>query len=336
MKHLPADMSVWQGRVDPEDGERGLRLHQTVTSYTPSCEQGGVVIYGFACDEGVARNKGRQGAALAPDTIRQALANLAWHNAPALYDGGNIVCDDTDLILAQQGLSQHIHQTLLQHNVLVLGGGHETAWASFQGLSSYVSRHTSPTHAPTIGIINFDAHFDLRTPQGISEAGSSGTPFAQIAQLCQQKGWPFHYACLGVSRTSNTQALFDKAAQLGCWVEEDTDMQVAALPALKAKLSEFIQGCDYLYLTLDMDVFPASAAPGVSAPATIGVPVQVIEPLIQSIFSEADRQRVRVPVCDITEVNPHYDRDQQTSRLAARMAWTMLHAASHHIHQQGE
>ncbi|SIN86881.1 formimidoylglutamase [Salinivibrio sp. ES.052] len=336
MKHLPADMTRWQGRVDPEDGDRGLRLHQAVTAYTPSCEQGGVVIYGFACDEGVARNKGRQGAALAPDAIRQALANLAWHQCPPLFDGGTIACDDGDLVLAQQSLSAQIANTLPQHNVLTLGGGHETAWASFQGLSSYVSRHVPSQQAPKIGIINFDAHFDLRTPQGLSEAGSSGTPFAQIAQYCEQKGWPFHYACLGVSRTSNTQALFDKADQLNCWVEEDTQMDADAVPALKTKLTQFIQGCDYLYLTLDMDVFPASAAPGVSAPAAFGVPVHVIEPLIRHVFIDAQQQQIPVPICDITEVNPHYDRDQQTSRLAARMAWAMLHASSPQIHDQGE
>lgn len=333
MKHLPADMTVWQGRIDPEDGERGLRLHQTISVYDNSVEQPpGVVIYGFACDEGVARNQGRLGAALAPETLRQALANLAWHNSHPLYDGGTVVCDDADLVLAQQGLSQQIHRSLPQHRVLTLGGGHETAWASFQGLSRHLthSRVNDPAQPPKIGIINFDAHFDLRTPQGRSHAGSSGTPFAQIAQYCDKKGWPFHYACLGVSRTSNTQALFDKAEQRHCWVEEDINMQVDALPALKARLTQFIQGCDYLYLTVDMDVFPASVAPGVSAPAAYGVPVAVIEPLIRHLFTVAQKQHIPVPICDITEVNPHYDRDQQTSRLAARMAWTMIHTACPH------
>ncbi len=339
MKHLPVDMAVWQGRIDPEDGDRGLRLHQTINAYDPNAaQQPGIVIYGFACDEGVARNQGRLGAALAPDTLRQALANLAWHNSQPLYDGGTVMCDDADLVLTQQRLSQQIHHALSQHRVLTLGGGHETAWASFQGLSSYLARHgtSAPNQQPKIGIINFDAHFDLRTPQGRSHAGSSGTPFAQIAQYCDKKGWPFHYACLGVSRTSNTQALFDKAEQLHCWVEEDTQMDADAVPALKTKLTQFVQDCDYLYLTLDMDVFPASVAPGVSAPAAYGVPVAVIEPLIRHLFTVAQQHQIPVPICDITEVNPNYDRDQQTSRLAARMAWTMLHASSPQIHDQGE
>ncbi|WP_338057028.1 arginase family protein [Salinivibrio socompensis] len=133
MKHLPVDMAVWQGRIDPEDGDRGLRLHQTINAYDPNAaQQPGIVIYGFACDEGVARNQGRLGAALAPDTLRQALANLAWYNSQPLYDGGTVMCDDADLVLTQQRLSQQIHHALSQHRVLTLGGGHETAWASFQ------------------------------------------------------------------------------------------------------------------------------------------------------------------------------------------------------------
>ena len=65
---------------------------------------------------------------------------------------------------------------------------------------------------PRIGILNFDAHFDLRH----AERASSGTPFRQIAELCQASDWPFAYCCLGISRLSNTAALFDQAQRLVC------------------------------------------------------------------------------------------------------------------------
>ena len=59
-----ADMSVWQGRQDPEDGELALRWHNKVQPWQADSEPG-VVLLGFACDEGVRRNKGRVGAAAA-------------------------------------------------------------------------------------------------------------------------------------------------------------------------------------------------------------------------------------------------------------------------------
>nr|WP_255310555.1 MULTISPECIES: aromatic amino acid lyase [unclassified Aliivibrio] len=54
------DMSVWHGRVDSEDGEFGLRWHQKITPLTHSSIHG-ITLIGFACDEGVSRNKGRVG-----------------------------------------------------------------------------------------------------------------------------------------------------------------------------------------------------------------------------------------------------------------------------------
>ncbi len=47
------------------------------------------------------------------------------------------------------------------------GGGHEVAWASFQGLVEHLhkAKHLNKIQSeynPKIGIVNFDAHFDLR------------------------------------------------------------------------------------------------------------------------------------------------------------------------------
>ena len=78
-----------------------------------------------------------------------------------------------------------------------MGGGHEIAYASFAGLARHLSRHE---RLPRIGILNFDAHFDLRH----AERASSGTPFRQIAELCQACDWPFAYCCLGISRLGNS------------------------------------------------------------------------------------------------------------------------------------
>ena len=59
-KFNPVDMSLWQGRQDPEDGELALRWHDKVQPWAAGAQEAaGVVLLGFACDEGVRRNKGR-------------------------------------------------------------------------------------------------------------------------------------------------------------------------------------------------------------------------------------------------------------------------------------
>ena len=329
------DMSVWHGRVDSEDGELGLRWHQKITPLTHSSNDG-ITLIGFACDEGVSRNKGRVGAYFAPQAIRRALANLAWHHQGSVFDGGDVYCDDDNLELAQQQLGDSVEHALSnQQQVIVFGGGHEVAWGSFQGLARHLKQKRTPEkdNPPRIGIINFDAHFDLRNPPTSNDKpdqlshqriGSSGTPFHQIAQYCDTNDWPFSYACLGLNRSSNTQALYQKADELGVLYFDDTELTHSNLSHVNQVLTDFIANNDYLYLTIDIDVFPASVAPGVSAPAVRGVPFEIIESLIVDILSASTHKgRSKLRLAELAEYNPNFDIDNQTARLAARLAWTI-------------
>ncbi|ELM3720168.1 formimidoylglutamase [Aeromonas hydrophila] len=306
-KFHPVDMSVWQGRQDPEDGELALRWHDKVQPWPQaSSAAAGVALVGFACDEGVRRNKGRVGAAGAPLAVRKLLANSAWHLSRPIYDSGDVHCEDGDLDAAHGLLAERVARLLDEgHFPLVLGGGHEVAFGSWSGLNLHLAGRGR------VGIINFDAHFDLRMKL---EQASSGTPFFQIAEQCAAQGTPFTYACLGVAETANTQALFARAEALGVWHVLDEAMTPAELPALLSGLDAFIARCDHLYLTIDLDVLPAAVMPGVSAPAARGVELAVIEPLIAHI-----RASGKLRLADLAEYNPSLDQDNRSARVAARL-----------------
>lgn len=312
-KFNPVDMSLWQGRQDPEDGELALRWHDKVLPWQEvqpwaagAQDTAGVVLLGFACDEGVRRNKGRVGAAGAPQAVRKLLANTAWHLSRPVYDGGDVSCTDGNLDAAHGYLAERVAAALdLGHFPLVLGGGHEVAFGSWSGLNNHLGGNGR------VGIINLDAHFDLRMKQ---EQASSGTPFFQIAEQCAAQGTPFRYACLGVAETANTQALFARADELGVWYVKDEAMSERALPTLLSGLDAFIAHCDHLYLTIDLDVLPAAVMPGVSAPAARGVELAVIEPLIAHI-----RASGKLRLADLAEYNPTLDQDNRSARVAARL-----------------
>lgn len=300
------DMSAWAGRIDPEPDS--LRWHQCIQPLANTSPPGAALL-GFASDAGVKRNQGRPGATAGPLAIRRALANLAWHRDGAALDAGDVVCENDALEAAQHQLGKRV-ATLLDadHFPIVLGGGHEVAFGSWQGLARHLENQN---HIPRIGIINLDAHFDLRDP---SQACSSGTPFAQIAAECEARGWPFRYACLGVSRASNTRALFHRAEALGVLMREDREFDVRKLDAIIRDVERFIVRCDHLYLTVDLDVLPAHEAPGVSAPAARGVPLALLEPLIEVI-----RDSGKLRLADLAELNPQHDIDNRTARVAARL-----------------
>lgn len=300
------DMSLWQGRTDPEPDSD--RWHQRIEPLTDNATAG-CVLLGFESDAGVARNKGRTGAAEGPNALRRALAPLAWHRTAPAYDAGNVRCVDDALEAAQQALADRLMPLLTAgHLPVVLGGGHEVAYGSWRGLAQFIAQKEK---TPRIGIINLDAHFDLRDPAHLR---SSGTPFAQIADQCHEHGWSFHYACLGVSRAANTRALFTRATALRTLIREDREIDALRLGSIIRDVQRFIAKCDHLYLTIDLDVLPAAEAPGVSAPAARGVSLALLEPLIEVV-----RDSGKLRLADLAELNPRLDIDSRTARAAARL-----------------
>ncbi|MBB5019491.1 formiminoglutamase [Chitinivorax tropicus] len=302
------DPARWQGRVDSEEAGDARRWHQQIRCEVPS-GQAGVALLGFACDAGVKRNHGRPGAHKGPQAIRHALANLAWHGGErVVWDAGDVVCEGDALEAAQAELAVMVDGLLTAgHFPVVMGGGHEVAFGTFSGLARHLANQGG---TPKVGILNLDAHFDLR----LAREANSGTPFRQIAESCVAHGWPFHYACFGVAEPANTAALFARARELDVTYRLDEDMGIAQLPDTLHQLSQFLAPLDHLYLTIDIDVLPAYQAPGVSAPAARGVALEVIEAILD-LAKASDKLRI----VDLAELNPEFDIDHRTAKTAARL-----------------
>jgi formiminoglutamase len=303
------DMSVWTGRVDTADGPDALRWHQMVKALAPDSPPG-VVLIGFACDEGVRRNGGRVGAKDGPQAIRASLASLAWHQHFPVYDAGDVRCDDGDMEGAQSRLAEGVASAIRAgHRPLILGGGHETAWGTFQGIMS-----AKPD--ANLGIINIDAHFDLRA----DEPGNSGTPFYQMAKWCREQNRWFGYFPLGISPASNTEALFARARELNVSWRFDSDLTRLKLDAVLADVRTFVDGSDCVYLSVDLDVLSASVMPAVSAPAARGVALDSVVAVIETVL----KQQNKLVALDIVELNPAHDIDRRGAAVAARLVWQFL------------
>ncbi|MBU3028889.1 formimidoylglutamase [Paracoccus marinaquae] len=300
------DPSPWTGRSDPEDGDLALRMH-----HLAGRADAPVALIGFACDAGVRRNKGNPGAAEGPAAIRASLANLAAPGDPrGFHDAGDLTLTGEDPGPGQQALAEHLAPLLARYGrALVLGGGHETAWGSWQGL-----RRALP--GARIGIVNIDAHLDIRA---IGPAGpSSGTPFHQIREADPEG---FDYAVLGLAEEGNTEALRSRARDWGVAIIEDHALQITA-DAGFAVIDAISARNDAIYLTIDLDVLPAAQAPGVSAPAARGMPLHVVEALVARVLASG-----KVRLADIVELCPPRDQNDRTARTAALIARRLLTAS---------
>lgn len=318
------DKKNWKGREDILDGKDGLRWHQKVelmeankSLHLPMADSKtqNFIIAGFCSDEGVRRNQGRLGAADAPAMLRSHLSNLPWHfeEKIMLTDVGDVFCLGEFLEDAQNDLGELVSKSLKAgYKTILLGGGHEIALGHYLGIRNLLLEKKAH-----LGIINFDAHFDMRI--SANDKPTSGTSFLNIAKDLQKNNLPFSYLVLGVQRASNTPKLFQTAQEWGVSYIPSEKMDFMFIERIYEKITHFIADKDYLYISVCLDVFSAAYAPGVSALNGLGIYPTIVTDLIKFIAESG-----KVIAFDIAELNPKFDYDGRTARLAANLVFSYV------------
>ena len=307
--------SVWIGREDGRNGDRFFSRVKEISIDKLEKSSAKIVFLGFSCDEGIRRNFGRQGAKKGPKKVREALRVLAVHlnEEISFADIGDIICDGDKLEEAQEILAQAVSRIRSLGKIpFILGGGHETAWGHFLGLKEDLIN-------ASLGVINFDAHFDLRLSDE-KNPPSSGTPFYQASKLCEDLGKKFHYSVIGIEDFSNTKVLFEKAKELDALVIKRKDIELGSHDYLKEKLNEFCDRRQKIYLSICLDVFSSSVAPGVSAPNPLGLVPKVFFRFLDEVLKTG-----KVIAVDLVELSPRYDIDGRTAKLAAFLVNSICH-----------
>ena len=314
MDYKKTSPKLWTGRIS----DQNLYIHEKVVcidinEFVPIKNLKTIALLGYACDEGVKRNQGREGAAEGPDAIRTVLGKFPnhLHTETQLIDFGNILCIDSNLENTQRLLAEKIN-TLLDKNTfpIVLGGGHDVAFGHYNGIKKHIGDKK-------IGIINFDAHFDLRST---IKGNTSGTPFYQIAKDCISNQSNFNYLCLGIRKDANDKMLFETAVDLDVKHMETNHFNMLYLEHVQLILMQFIEDVDYVYATIDLDGFSSAYAPGVSAPSPMGFSPDIVLESLKIIIDSN-----KLISLDIAEMNPKYDVDGQTAKLAASLVHFVMH-----------
>lgn len=295
------DESLFTSRNDPND----VRLGDWIVRRREHFAKCQVVMLGCPQDEGVARNKGRVGARLGPQEIRRALYRLP--RAAAL--GPIRVFDLGDLQLP--GTLEKIHELhfevvrrLLKEGkiVLSLGGGNDIAYPDVKAAAKQFGR---------VGAFNIDAHLDLRADR----EPNSGTPYRQL--LDEKLLAPELFHEVGIQPLANSPAYLDYAKERRIPVHPLSEIQERGVDeVLRGPLSA--AQVKAVFWGFDLDSVRAADAPGVSAPSPIGLSAEEI----CRIATLAGRD-ARTRLIEVSEVNPTYDLDGRTSRLAALI---LLHA----------
>ncbi len=319
-RYLPPDPAAWQGRADvPSDScfYQHMRLLNLLTDKPVKTADNTFAIVGFKCDEGIQRDLGRTGAFEGPTAIRQRLGKLPVQKPDIhCYDAGNVICTDHDLEESQKALAEVVAMLLAQNiRPILIGGGHEIALGHYLGIAK-----TFPQKR--LGIINFDAHFDMFSLHP-SNRSSASTTFYQIAEDHRLHGRHFDYNCIGIQHAGNVRQSFDMAKQYNTKIILADELH----QGLQEKSFDFIDRIvdenQMIYMSLSLDVFSPAFAPGVSSIQPLGLYPWHIIPLIRQVAASG-----KMIGYDLAEHTPRYDIDHRTAKLAAALIYEIMH---HHL-----
>jgi formiminoglutamase len=234
----------------------------------------------------------------------------AHFSEKTVTDYGDIVAHDNNIELAQKLFSNVIQEIIKSGQLSIgIGGSHDLAYGHFCGIQKALPQVKSTK----IGILNFDAHFDLRPT--INRA-NSGTPFYQIMK---EFGTNVEYLALGIQKNSNSNSLYKIASEFGVNHIPAEDCTLVNLNNVINIIDNNFKECNYLYVSIDLDGFTSAHAPGVSAPSPFGFSVQ----FFRSVFEHVLKTK-NVVAIDIVELNPVYDIDSITAKLAAQIIDTAI------------
>lgn len=297
------DSTLFFHRDEPGDP----RLGEIVRSAPEEYAAAKVVLLGCPQDEGVRRNGGRAGADAAPDAIRTWLYRLVAPAGISLFDLGNTHIHDS---LEQ---THAVHQRLVRQIVadgktlISLGGGNDLSYPDCAGLAQAVDN---------VLAFNIDAHLDVRE----NPVRNSGTPYRMLLEegrIAPNHFYEMAYQTFAVAE-SHLRYLRDKGAtatSLGQLRETGIRQTFQDILAQREGAA--------IFWGIDMDAVQSSDAPGVSAPNPLGMTGNEL----CAIFALAGGNP-HTRILEITEVNPAYDLDYRTCRLAAVAIWHFLREIS--------
>jgi agmatinase len=195
---------------------------------------------------------------------------------------------------------------------IVLGGDHSITWPSATAIAE-VRRPGS------IGIVHFDAHADTANSDWGVLAGH-GTPMRRLVESGAVAGRNF--VQVGLRGYWPPVDTFEWMQAQGLRYHFMREIEERGAEAVIAQaIEEALDGPDYVYLSLDIDVIDPGMAPGTGTPEPGGMLTREVLRAIRQVVGA-----VELAGMDVVEVSPPYDLAETTAMAANRAALEAISA----------
>jgi agmatinase len=265
----------------------------------------------------------RSGARMGPRGIRQASTLFAFGHGGAydheddvtylprdrvrLVDAGDVDIIHTDAMTSLANVETGV-RAILERGALpvLLGGDHAVtapAIAAFAG------------HGP-LHVVQFDAHLDF-VDERMGVRFGHGNCMRRAAEMEHVTG----LTQLGIRNVSSTaKAGYDAARAMGATILSVRHVRDLGPDAVLERIPE---GARY-YVTIDIDGFDPSIAPGTGTPSHGGFSYYEVLELLQGLAAHGE-----IVGLDCVEVAPAYDPAEVTQILAAQLLMNALGFVMH-------
>lgn len=216
-------------------------------------------------------------------------------------------------------VAEATYQSLKEHSTpLVIGGDHSIAMGSIAGISRFYREQKKK-----IGVIWFDAHADIHTPQTTLSGNVHGMPAAHVLGIGAKEFLKIsayrpmiernHFVYIGLRDLDAPEKKTIKKLGVKAFTMRDID-EYGMKEVVARAIAIASKGTEGFHVSFDMDAIDPGVAPGVGTPAPGGISYREAHLAMEMIY---DTQKM-VSV-EVTEVNPVLDHANRTANLATEM-----------------
>jgi agmatinase len=230
-----------------------------------------------------------------------------------IFDAGDVLMPPSDLADSLNRLEKATEK-LTKAGVIpfILGGDHSIASADVKGIANVLGHGK-------VSMIHFDAHADTGTDQWGSLVGH-GVPMRRLIESGAVRGDKFLQLGLRGYWPDNETLIWMRDQKMRSY--EMTEIHHRGMDAvLNESFKTLTDGCDGVFLSVDIDVVDPGMAPGTGTPEPGGMTSRDLMEAVRRICSE-----LPIVGVDIVEVSPAYDHADITSLLANRIVLEALSA----------
>ena len=281
-----------------------------------------VIIVGAPIDSGTSH---RSGAKFGPQAIR--MGDYLPHDAERphlalrvdslkelkIYDAGDLLMPGMDLVKSLKVLEAATEKISRAGAIaVVLGGDHSIASADVAGIANHLGNGK-------VSMIHFDAHADTGEDQWGALVGH-GTPMRRLIESGAVRGDRFLQLGLRGYWPDNKTIEWMRDQKMRSY--EMTEIHHRGMKAvLDESFATLTDGCDGVFLSVDIDVVDPGMAPGTGTPEPGGM-------TSRELFEAVRRICLELPIVgiDVVEVAPPFDSADITAILANRVVLEALSA----------